>query len=126
MTPKGRDERRKRAFASHWDDPDASPGKWPDPVAEHVGTGASVQREEQGLIRITTREVLPIVHRVKPPINNGTYVLSIFAGNKKSRLGEAAKPKDDEVEQSADRSGAGVRQHVLFIWANLNGLPGGY
>ncbi|MEE9099123.1 MULTISPECIES: hypothetical protein [Pseudomonas] len=95
-------------------------------MAEHVGTGASVQREEQGLIRITTREVLPIVHRVKPPINNGTYVLSIFAGNKKSRLGEAAKPKDDEVEQSADRSGAGVRQHVLFIWANLNGLPGGY
>ncbi|MDR2958544.1 MAG: hypothetical protein LBV10_03290, partial [Stenotrophomonas sp.] len=43
---------------------------------------------------------------------------------KKRPPGEAAKPKDDEVEQSAGRSGAGIRDSCSSSGRKLNGAAG--
>ncbi|QRY77891.1 hypothetical protein JVX91_20120 [Pseudomonas sp. PDNC002] len=47
-----------------------------------------------------------------------------FPADKKRPPGEAAKPKDDEVEQFPERSGAGIRDSCSSSGRKLNGHAG--
>ena len=53
--------------------------------------------------------------------NGLEWVLHNFPAGKKKPPGEAAKPKDDEVEQSSGRSGAGIRDSCSSSGRKLNG-----
>ncbi|TLP69735.1 hypothetical protein FEA48_28190 [Pseudomonas nitroreducens] len=93
-------------------------------LAQGLPDPAKVARQSSGEVRGKYRPNNSESGRFNYPVNGLERLFHNFSSGKKRPPGEAAKPKDDEVEQSSGRSGAGIRDSCASSGRKLNGDSG--